>query len=58
MHFSVAFVSIIEMDFLLYAAFLDSVLRAIPFYKHGNIAIKIMIFPCLSSGGMLEFPFD
>lgn len=31
---------------------------AIPFYKHGNIAIKIMIFPCSGSGDMLEFPLD
>jgi hypothetical protein len=30
----------------------------IPLYKQGNIAIKIMIFPCLRSRGMLEFRFD
>ena len=30
----------------------------IPFYKQGNIAIKIMNFPCLGNSGMLEFPLD
>ncbi|MCW5618302.1 MAG: hypothetical protein KIS65_03705 [Nitrosomonas sp.] len=30
----------------------------IPFYKHGNIAIKIMIFPCLRICGVLKFLFD
>ena len=58
MHFSVAFVSIIKMKFSALCSVFGSVLRAIPFYKHGNIAIKIMIFPCLSGGDMLEFPFD
>jgi hypothetical protein len=30
----------------------------IPLYKQGNIAIKIMIFPCLRNRGMLKFRFD
>lgn len=29
--------------------------KAIPLYKQGNIAIKIMIFPCLGEYAMLEF---
>jgi len=32
--------------------------KTIPFCKQGNIAIKIMIFPCYSHFDMLEFQLD
>ncbi|SET12291.1 hypothetical protein SAMN05216326_11278 [Nitrosomonas marina] len=45
---------IIEMS----TGFFNDVKLKIPLYKQGNIAIKIMIFPCSGHGSMLEFPFD